>query len=175
MYTRTGRDDGWNARYPNDSRPWLINTGHKEEHPSSTMKESFPSFQNYPKQPVYGRRKALLKTFLMQEIAEEFNEEITKEPEIEKDVDSEYKNQFNANGFKPTHTEHTDEDNQNHLKFPLYTDTPRTVWMDRLTTLEGTTASPITKPYAVFHKNSSFTKPLTEVLDEPKPGSIGYV
>lgn len=53
---------------------------------------------------------------------------------------------------------------QLHKKYPLYSATPVSFYQDDKEHLVGLT--PTVDPLAIFKKNSAFTKPLHEILDE---------
>jgi hypothetical protein len=53
---------------------------------------------------------------------------------------------------------------QLHKKYPLYGGTPVSFYQDEKGHLVGLT--PAVDPLAIFKKNSAFTKPLNEILDE---------
>jgi hypothetical protein len=54
---------------------------------------------------------------------------------------------------------------QLHEKYPLYRCTPVSFYQDNKGHPVG--LSPAVDPLAIFKKNSTFTKPLHEILDEP--------
>ena len=55
---------------------------------------------------------------------------------------------------------------QLHTKYPLHTSAPVTFWHANIPKMPGVTRR--VDPLQPFKKNSAFTKPLNEVLDEQK-------
>ncbi|KAF7267593.1 hypothetical protein GWI33_019204 [Rhynchophorus ferrugineus] len=154
------RERCWQEGYKGASRDWLIRDAStkKFQIPAySTMKESYLRLTESNNSRNMGKREqALLRKF-----REEAMSEIIKERETKTEIDdycTEYEGNFHRDSFTTNDEFHTGMMEQIQ-KYPLYSSKPMSIYqfaVDR-----GTARTKDT-----FHKNSNFTKPLSEQLND---------
>ncbi|KAJ9601089.1 hypothetical protein L9F63_000755 [Diploptera punctata] len=152
----------YQPRHPMESTPFLIKTPTPDEPWQSTTRSTFvPPRNDMLKRE--GRKKNLLKHFFWQEMVEEMTRKMMEPKPIE-EYNTEYIESFGDSEFVPS-LEKISEESELHKKFPLYTGAPLTFWHDNVHKLAGVSRS--VDPLQPFKRNSAFTRPLGEVLDEP--------
>uniref|UniRef100_A0A1B6CF35 Uncharacterized protein n=1 Tax=Clastoptera arizonana TaxID=38151 RepID=A0A1B6CF35_9HEMI len=149
---KKGSNDNWKPLYGNDSRPWLL----KSEFITKTSnEEDLYQLNDYKESSKEGIRKKMLRQFFWQEISEEMFKELTEDDNKAVIDDTEYKENFKHEG---SHILPQKCDLELHKKYPLYLDTPMTIWYEKCSSLPGSTLPPNMRPKDMFHKTSSITK-----------------
>ncbi|XP_069699513.1 sperm-associated antigen 8-like isoform X2 [Periplaneta americana] len=154
----------YEQKHRTSSRPWLTRTATPDEPWRSTTHASYtPPRNDLLKRE--GRRKQLLKRFLLQQMAEELAREM-ETPNPVAEYDTEYDGSFGLPGFVPS-IENIPKESETHKKYPLYSDAPISFWQSNRNCIDGLTRS--VDPVTPFKRNSAFTKPWEEILDDPDP------
>ncbi|XP_067008170.1 uncharacterized protein [Anabrus simplex] len=104
------------------------------------------------------KRRELLEQFFWEQMANEVLQDFSEPHPIEK-YSSEYDGSFNIPDYKPA-LDAFETDSDLHRKYPLYTDGGLSYWQQKC----GRTGR------GPFKRNSFFSKPMSEVLDEPPEG-----
>ncbi|XP_041087354.1 sperm associated antigen 8 [Polyodon spathula] len=106
-----------------------------------------------------GMKEELLEKYLYQKISEEVLNEFNSPPPLEQLI-SVTKRDYNIEGFKSVPPPPTKEHDYK-------TEQPVTYWSENSHKIQGVTA--VRTRDTPFKKNSSFSKPISECLDDPMP------
>nr|CAD7396742.1 unnamed protein product [Timema poppensis] len=104
----------------------------------------------------------LIERFFWQKLTEEALQKLHQPMKIEK-YSSEYDSSFNDEEF--TFSSAQLKDTKLYKKYPLYKDPPLSYWLQNKQNIQGITTPP--DHLQPFKKNTTFSKPLEEILDEP--------
>ncbi|XP_023706366.1 uncharacterized protein LOC111863852 [Cryptotermes secundus] len=150
----------YQQQHQTGSRPWLTKTPAPNDPWQSTTHATYtPPRNDLMKRE--GRRKLLLERCLYQEMDEAMTSEMSKPNPIE-EYKTEYGEAIGVPNFVPS-MDNIPNDSKLHKKYPLHRGAPRSFYQDDRGHLVGLT--PAADPLAIFKKNSAFTKPLHEILD----------
>nr|CAD7442638.1 unnamed protein product [Timema bartmani] len=157
-------DDGFIAQHRSDSRQWLTKM---QSHPDTSVWSSVSDSTFAPpdkfKVKTVGRRQELIERFFWQQLTEEALQKLHQPLKVEK-YSSEYDGSFNDEEFTPSSAQLNKNTNL-YKKYPLYKDPPLSYWLQNKQNIQGITTPPdYLQP---FKKNTAFSKPLEEILDEP--------
>ncbi|XP_030760949.1 uncharacterized protein LOC115886061 [Sitophilus oryzae] len=162
----------WTEEYKGASKKWLIRDAFwtvKQPPLCSTMKETYMYPLKEESDNILGKRRAaLLKKFRDEALAEIVNEnEKAEEEDLEEKYCTEYGGNFNSEGFNPD-DEFYKKMTDLYQKYPLYSSTPMSLYSFTLQKDRSKILPGVTKPSTgtkIFNKNSNFTKPLGDKLD----------
>ncbi|GLV44061.1 hypothetical protein CBL_12643 [Carabus blaptoides fortunei] len=164
-------DHCWQPTYKNDGRKWLITAETDLKTNASAMKEQFrhPSIYKTDRHST-AKRRELIRNQMIAEVTEEIAREKAMQNNAV-DYCTTYDEKFRIPGFRVN--DELPEHSELHLKYPLYTSNPVSVWSEMLksapreiTPLAGTTK--ITDPRNPFKRNGKFSTPVNQRLDEPE-------
>ncbi|XP_046401064.1 uncharacterized protein LOC124167236 [Ischnura elegans] len=129
--------------------------------PQSSSREDYVIPSMIPTDvPRVGSRRQLYQMFFQHESRRQVSQKLKEEENISEKT-TEYMGSFNW-----WNCPQIAEDKEMQRKFPLYSKEPcSSFWKENACSIPGLTPSLDAK--RIFHKNTSFTKPINEVLDEP--------
>ncbi|PSN29608.1 hypothetical protein C0J52_26346 [Blattella germanica] len=96
-------------------------------------------------------------------MVKEYTCKMAEQNQVE-EYNTEYIESFNQDEFTPN-LDNISEHKELHEKYPLYSGAPISFWQGNINKMVGVTRS--VDPLTPFKRNSAFTKPLDQVLDEP--------
>ncbi|XP_067008169.2 uncharacterized protein [Anabrus simplex] len=144
--------------YRNASHPWLVEAPEWHHLDWRTTNQATYTVPKSGNGHSKGKRRELLEQFFWEQMANEVLQDFSEPHPIEK-YSSEYDGSFNIPDYKPA-LDAFETDSDLHRKYPLYTDGGLSYWQQKC----GRTGR------GPFKRNSFFSKPMSEVLDEPPEG-----